>query len=209
MRIKLITTASDISKTGKLVESLQRHNWPYHVIQHEWKGFGSKIIETYNYLKTSDVTHFFYADSYDSYVIGTMGEALSKIKDFSKMLWSSEKACYPHPQLASMYPESTSEWKYLNGGGWFASKESFIKMVEDEMPSYLTVDQVYFTNQLLTKKSMSLDYSCDIFQTIAFCDLDKEFEFERGRMYNKQTKSWPIIIHGNGHTPMERIYDIK
>lgn len=208
MKISLITTASDYSKTEKLRESLDRHGWPYHIIKHDWRGFGDKILKTYEYLKTSDITHFFYSDSYDTYALGPMEEAISKIKDFDTMLWSAEKACYPHPELASMYPESSSDWKYLNGGGWFCSAKNFIDMVEAEMPTHLTVDQVYFTNQLITKKNIVLDYDCKIFQTIAFCDFEKEFEVERGRIFNKQSKQWPVLIHGNGHTPMDKIYNL-
>lgn len=207
MKIKLITTASDWSKTLKLQESLERHGWDFHIILHDWRGFGDKILKTYEYLKESDVTHFFYSDSYDTYVLAPMEEAISKLRG-RDMLWSSEKACYPHAQLAEMYPENPSPWKYLNGGGWFASKEAFMRMVEDDMPSHLTVDQVYFTNQLLTKKNITLDYDCEIFQTIAFCDFDKEFEVIRGRVYNKFTKQYPIFFHGNGHTPLNRIYEL-
>lgn len=207
MKIKLITTASDYSKTGKLRESLDRHGWPYHIIEHHWRGFGDKILKTYEYLKESDVTHFFYSDSYDTYALGTMEEAISKLRG-RDLLWSAEKACYPHPQLAVLYPPSFSAWKYLNGGGWFASKEAFCKMVEEEMPQCFTVDQVYFTNQLITKKNITLDYDCEIFQTIAFCDIEKEFDIDRGRIFNKQSKQWPILIHGNGHTPMDKIYEL-
>lgn len=208
MKIMLITTASDYSKTEKLRESLDRHGWPYHIVVHEWRGFGCKILETYNYLKTSDITHFFYSDSYDTYALGTMEEAISKIKDLDQMLWSAEKACYPHTELARFYPEHHYSRKYLNGGGWFCPKDKFIEMVENEMPSVATVDQVYFTNQLITKKNIVLDYNCEIFQTIAHSDLETEFEYERGRMYNKETKSWPILIHGNGHTPLDKIYNL-
>jgi hypothetical protein len=207
MKCKLITTASDYAKTDKLRESLERHGWDYHIIEHGWRGFGDKILKTYEYLKDSDVTHFFYSDSYDTYVLAPMAEAIQKLKG-RDMLWSSEKACYPHAQLAEMYPDNPSPWKYLNGGGWFASKESFMRMVEDEMPSYFTVDQVYFTNQLLTRKNITLDYDCEIFQTIAFCDFDKEFTVERGRVYNNFTKQYPIFFHGNGHTPLNKIYEL-
>lgn len=207
MNVKLITTASNYEKTARLRESLDKQGWPYHIIVHDWKGYGSKIIETYNHLKTSDVTHFFYADSYDSYVLSTMDEALNKLHG-EDMIWSSEKACYPHPDKAARYPETYSTWKYLNGGGWFCSKEQFMRMVESNMPSYADVDQVYFTDYLLNTGKITLDYDCKVFQTIAFTDIDAEFEIERGRIYNKQTKQWPVIIHGNGHTPMDRIYEL-
>lgn len=40
MKCKLITTASDINRTMHLQRSLNKFGWEYHIIQHEWTGFG-------------------------------------------------------------------------------------------------------------------------------------------------------------------------
>ena len=47
MKCKLITTCSDISKTSILQQSLKKHKWDYHIIEHTWRGFGDKILKTY------------------------------------------------------------------------------------------------------------------------------------------------------------------
>lgn len=209
MNCQLITTASDLSKCYQLKRSLEYFGWKYHFIEHEWKGFGDKIIKTYEYLKSHpEITHFFYSDAWDTFALSTMEEALNKIPDQNIILFSAERACYPNPEKASRYPESASPWKYLNGGGWFASSELFIKMVEAYPLTPETVDQVYFTDRFLEgTNGIVLDYQCSIFQTVAFCPYS-DFEIMGYHLWNKITNVCPTFIHGNGHTPIHHIYNL-
>lgn len=203
MKTILLTTTSDISKCYQLKRSLDAFGWEYHFIEHEWKGFGDKIIETYNYLKANhDITHFFYSDAWDTFALDTMDRALSRIEDKEIILFSAERACYPHTDKAVLYPENKSPWKYLNGGGWFASSKLFCEMVEANPLTSEDVDQVYFTDRFLSGIG-KLDYNCDVFQTIAFCP-DTDFAGTN----NTVTGTSPIFWHGNGHTPMSHIYKL-
>lgn len=204
MKVKLITTCSDITKTELLQQSLKKHGWDYHIITHEWNGFGDKILKTYEYLKANkDITHFFYSDAYDTIVVNTMEYALNLISDTSKLTISSERACYPHPEKAKLYPEHKSPFKYVNGGGWFSDSLTFIKLVEANLPTVDLNDQVWFTDIFLNNPNeVILDYNCDVFQTIAFCH---ESDFNITDIVNNTvTKSKPTFIHGNGHTPLDR-----
>lgn len=211
MKCKLITTASDITKTEILQKSLKKHNWDYHIIVHPWRGFGDKILKTYEYLKANpDITHFFYSDSYDTLVADTMEVALSRIKDKSGILMSAERACYPHPDKEKLYPKHDSPFHFVNGGGWFCPSDVFLKAVETNPLTYETVDQVWFTDLFLNHPEyVNLDYKCEVFQTIAFCPEDN-FEFTpmenkpMQRVKNTVTNSFPIFIHGNGHTPLTK-----
>jgi hypothetical protein len=208
MKCKLITTGSDASKTKLLERSLIKHGWDYHFIIHTWKGFGDKILETYNYLKANpDITHFFYSDSYDTLVTGTMEEALSRIVNKEIILMSAERACYPHPDKAKLYPDSSSPFKYVNGGGWFCSSAIFKKAVETNPLTIETNDQVWFTDLYLNHSEYThLDYWCKVFQTIAFCPDDNFIITDK--VENTATKSFPIFIHGNGHTPLDKFYTL-
>jgi hypothetical protein len=206
MNCILLTTGSDASKVGILKKSLDNHKWPYHFIIHKWKGFGDKILETYAYLKSHpEITHFFYSDSYDTIVTGTMEEALNLVRDHEKILMSAERACYPHPDKASMYPECDSPFKYVNGGGWFCPAKLFIHAVETNPLTVDTNDQVWFTDLFLDHPEyVNLDTGCTVFQTIAFCPEDN-FEIT-DKVANMITQSHPIFIHGNGHTPLNKFY---
>lgn len=205
--IKFLTTTSDISKCYQLKRSLMHFGWDFHIIEHEWKGFGGKIIETYNYLKANpDITHFFYSDAWDTFVLGTMEEAIGKLASLEVIFFGTEKACYPHPEKADKYPERNSPWKYLNGGVWFAPADLFCKMVESAFPANDVNDQAWFTDRFL-EGYINLNYSCDIFQTIAFTATE-EVVADGERLLNTILGTKPIFIHGNGHTPMDQVYDL-
>jgi len=207
MKCKLITTASDMSKTAMLQKSLIKFGWDYHIIQHEWTGFGNKLIQTYNYLVANpDITHFFYSDSYDTIVLDTMDEALSRVKDFDCLLMSAERACYPHPHKEPFYPalkDPNNPFKFVNGGGWFANSQVFQSLYKYNVPTVETVDQVWFTDRYLSQTPLvKLDSDCNIFQTIAFCPDDNFILTDK--VFNTITKTFPIFLHANGHTPYDK-----
>lgn len=229
MNCKLITTASDIYKTDMLQKSLKKFNWDYEILVHKWEGFGGKILETYKYLKSHpEITHFFYSDSYDTIVLDTMENTLAKIKDFDCILMSAERACYPHPEKAERYPQSDSPFKYINGGGWFCNSAVFCLAVETNPLTVHTVDQVWFTDLFLNHPEyVKLDTNCEVFQTIAFCPDDNFYATKLigqtginpdngkiilgeigDRIVNTISNTMPTFIHGNGHTPMTKFYEL-
>ena len=195
MKCKLITTASDISKTDMLQKSLKKYGWDYEILVHKWEGFGDKILKTYQYLKNNpDINYFFYSDSYDTIVLDTMENTLNKIVDKDCILMSAEH---------------DSPWHFVNGGGWFCNAEIFKKAVETNPLQSYDVDQVWFTDLFLNHPEyVKLDYNCDVFQTIAFCP-ESDFEIvDNIKVLNTVTKSIPTFIHGNGHTPMTEFYKL-
>ncbi len=204
MKCKLITTCSDISKTEVLQRSLKKHGWDYHIIEHEWRGFGDKILKTYEYLKANPyITHFFYSDAYDTIVVNTMEYALTCIQNMDGIIISGERGCYPHPDKESLYPKNDSPWHFVNGGGWFCHAKTFIELVDANPLTCDTVDQVWFTDLFLNNpKLVEIDYQCEVFQTVGFCP-ETDFDI---KIYvtNNLTRSWPTFIHGNGHTPLDR-----
>lgn len=209
MNCKLITTASDYAKTEMLRKSLHKFGWEYTILIHEWRGFGDKILKTYEYLKSNpEITHFFYTDSYDTIVLNTMETTLSKIKNKDLILLSAERACYPHPEKEALYPKHESPFHFVNGGGWFCNSEIFKAAVETNPLTYEDVDQVWFTDLFLNHPEyVKLDYLCDVFQTIAFCP-ESDFEIIDDYIYNTVTKSMPTYLHGNGHTCMDKFYKL-
>ena len=208
MKCILITTASDINKTLTLQRSLKKYGWNYHIITHEWQGFGDKILKTYEYLKANpSITHFFYSDSYDSIVTKSMNEAFISIKDYDCILMSAERGCYPHPDKEKLYPKHESPFHFVNGGGWFCNAEVFKRAVQSNPLTVNTVDQVWFTNLFLNNPEyVKLDYECNTFQTVAFCP-DSDFIIGN-TIYNTITNSFPAFIHGNGHTPIDKFLTI-
>jgi len=213
--IKLLTTCSkeDYHKCKMLEKSLEKYGWDFHIILHEWKGFGDKIIKTYEYIKTHpEITHFFYTDAWDSLVFDTMEATLNKIKDKDIILLSAEKNCYPHQSKSILYPETKSPFKYVNGGGWFCNSSIFCAMIDKHPLTSIDVDQVWLTDLYLDEPEIvRLDTGCEVFQTIAFCDED-EFNLDSfsGKVWirNKGTDTFPTFFHGNGHTPMNKFNEL-
>lgn len=218
MNCILLTTTSERAKCEMLEKSLNKYEWQYHIIEHHWRGFGDKILRTYEYLKQHpEITHFFYTDAWDTIVVNYPKWALHDIvKYFGEdcIVLSAEKGCYPHPDKAPLYPEVESPFKYVNGGGWFCNAELFCRMVDENPLTPETVDQVWFTDLYLKyheSKLVKLDTECEVFQTIAFCeDWELEEMEDNGREYiwNFTQQSEPTFLHGNGHTPMTRFYEL-
>jgi len=206
--MKLITVASHLEEQGldNLVMSAQKFGWDIEVICTEWKGFGTKLIETYNYFKQNpDVKELIFVDAYDVLILSTPQEVEEKIQDRTKMLVSVEKACYPDSVLASEYPETRSEWKYVNSGTYYAPREVFMELFEKDKPEYATDDQRWMTKQFLENRDkINLDYDCGVFQCHSFVAED-DFAYHDKRVFNLKIVSMPIIIHGNGRSDLSKV----
>ncbi len=212
MRVKVLTTTSDKSKCSMLEKSLLKFGYDYSIIEHHWEpiGFLNKLIETYRYLKTirTEYTHFLYTDAWDTVALGPLENVTPYLTD--GILLSAEMACYPHPNLEKEYPVNPSPWHFVNGGGWLCNIERFIWLYENNKPTNELNDQVWLTKVFLKYKEeewMKLDYKCSVFQTIGFTN-DTHFTYTDVLMYNNVTDSYPVFIHGNGHTPLDKIYSL-
>lgn len=212
----LLTVCSRTDEFGfKMLEkSLKTHNWPYQVYITKWKGFGTKIIATYEFLKSRpDVTHIFFCDAYDVVVLGSMEEALSKIQDKSKMVIGAERGLWP-PDIQvydSKFEHFDHGFNYVNSGLYFAPREVFMAYFEENVPEYSTDDQKWLTEVYLNQKNgnIVLDNNCDIFQNYSFLrDLDYNFDHYERRITNLNTDTYPIFFHGNGKTDMTPIYQL-
>jgi hypothetical protein len=209
--MKLLTVATDTTnnKLFDLIASADKFGWNLEVIVTEWKGFGTKLIETYNHLqKNPHITEFIFVDAYDVIALSSPQEVLEKIKDRTKMLISVEKNCWPKSELASQYPKTDSEWKYINSGSYYSPSKLFIDMIESYPPLYIDDDQLYLTNEFLNNPDDKvLDYDCEVFQAYSFI-ADDDFGYENKRLQNLKTKSQPVIIHFNGRTDSTKILDL-
>lgn len=222
-KIKFLTTASNVGKCAQLKRSLEYFEYDYKIALHAWEGFGSKLIATrtaLNELRKQGYSHFVYGDSYDSFVLGPMSEISGKILDFETILHSAEKANYPHPD--KVYPEvgCVKPWQYLNGGGFLAPVDLWIELFDKRPCPPQLNDQVYQVDGYLANQASgkeTLEKDCSIFQTYSFineANADGPGDFQyipgkfNGRLYNTVTKTFPVVIHGNGHTDMSRIYSL-
>jgi hypothetical protein len=204
--MKVIVSLDNPNHPGwlKLEESLKQHGWAYHPIVREWKGFGTKIIGLYEYLCATDIDDFIYLDAYDNYCIASPQEFKFKKKDYP-MIVSSEKGCYPDTHKMGMFPVVNHEWKFINSGQIYGTKEHFINVYNTNPPKFEDDDQRWYTERFLSMPDkIGLDY-CNIFQSVAF-EVEGDFTLTYNRLYNNKTHTFPMFIHGNGKTDMSKFY---
>lgn len=213
MKVKLISHCTDFNHPGylQLKRSLDYFSWDYQFNNDPYVAYGSKMISAYNYAKKTDATHLFIVDAYDIFVLGTMRDALNKIPNHDCIFFNSEKGCWPYSEWEKEYPIVDGPWKYLNGGACFVEVKRFIKLFEENPIKHTDNDQVNLARIYLDKRNsynMKLDTECHLFQSVAFEHFDDFIYCEGGSLYNNITRTWPIIIHGNGKTNMDKIYKL-
>jgi hypothetical protein len=159
-----------------------------------------------------------------------------------RLIWSTEKQCFPHPEMAKDYPKTRikSDWKYLNNGGYGGSLKlmlEFINKYIGKLPMNANCQLETMQAFIKAKKDgfpIELDYKCKLFQSIAFDptkpdkgeEIDRasfsihldnkgnpkytgtDFRIKDGLVINKMTKTTPAILHGNGGTPMQWVYQL-
>ncbi len=100
--MKLITVCDDFGRAKMLEESAHKFGWEYTPIRTSWRGFGTKLVKLYEYLTTTDIHDFVFADAYDVVVKGTP-EQLMEIVNGKPALISSEVNCWPDVAMLERY----------------------------------------------------------------------------------------------------------
>lgn len=196
-----------------------------------------KTIAVNNYIKNlSEDTVILFLDAFDVLPVNGVNRdrleyAIRRTFDLSKITFNSEVLCSPQDSYSSYFDHIPTEWKYLNSG-MYCGKAGVLKpIIESIIDKYLKNlpknmrhlcdcmgdfnDQLNFIKYYSEdSSSMALDYSCKIFQTL-FCgyigcepyhklniDLDNKI------IYNPITKTYPLLVHGNGKVIMDKILQI-
>jgi procollagen-lysine,2-oxoglutarate 5-dioxygenase len=214
--ISIITDINDNFK--KLVTSGKKNNIDviplisYKPISNGY-GFIIKLLLTNEYIKYLLDDHIvMVVDGYDVIINNNQENIINKYYELTKgvkVLFSAEKACWPNSKLSSLYPETSSIYKYLNAGTYISTvkilKKLFLILMKKINKFYyfydLTVDdQEYFTEIFLfeNKNLIILDNNAEIFNCLY--DSINDIEFKDNKIYNKATKTYPMILHGNSNT---------
>lgn len=203
MKVKLLTVSDNMEATITLVNSLSKNNWDYVVIETPFKGFGTKLIGTYNYLKCNpDITHFIFCDAFDVISLGGYDEFMEKLELFSdyKIICSAEKGCWPIEDYRKFYePQYDHGFSFLNSGLYFAEVQAFFDLMDIKDVEYGTDDQQFFTEAYLfdDDSGIKLDTEQILFNSHSFI-LEGEYGYNNGRL--QILGNQPIFIHKNGRT---------
>lgn len=168
---------------------------------------GVKLNELYNFvnrpsLKLNDIILF--TDAYDVYYSGDKSTILNRFIQMDKpIVFGAELCCYPDNTKTSLYPETNSEFKYLNSGLFIGRVSAFRECMKNYTFDDDINDQLWWTNTFLNNQDIiGLDYSNQLFLNCVW--LNKEdIVFSNGKVTYKE--STPQLIHGNG--PSKYIID--
>lgn len=213
MRIKAITVATqDNHGLRMLCKSLARAGMDYVVLGlgEPWRGFGTKIILTRDYLRTLEgYTHFIFVDAYDTLFLKPIAGYEGGI------LFSTEKNCWPDVNKAKEYPTiecfekgwKPSPFRYLNSGCYIAPIDEYLTLTDQFPVDYADDDQRYFTNIYLKSGQIKLDTHCRLFQSYAFTD-KADLTILPDKVINNHSQSEPAVIHFNGKCFDQNIYSM-
>lgn len=160
-----------------------------------------------------------YADGADTFFLRPIDNAPE-----DRITYMTETAIWPPPQAlpylgeawAAHYPEGTpTPWPYLNGGGYIGPAS----LIHEFMTRYKVGDGNCKNDAFGQEKQamaflqahkdgfpIQLDVHCRLFQSIGHTPLDT-FDIENGLIFNRYTKTYPALFHGNGRTSMQWVYN--
>ena len=197
--IKLITVSSHPDLANGLLNSAHSKGWETHLIRVDWKGFGTKLLATYNFLLENPlVEHFVFADAHDVIVLGTPEEFESKLPD-TNVLLSAEKGLWPPSLLPfkSKYFQHEHGFNYVNSGLYYMTSLVF-KNLMDEFPPFNEIDDQLWLNLVWLLNDwipMEIDTKQRLFNSHSFIS-EGEYGYENGRVQIMGNE--PIFIHSNG-----------
>jgi hypothetical protein len=144
-----------------------------------------------------------------------------------RIIYSVEKAIWPpaerFPHLKVLYDNYYNKhwrrndwpWKYLNGGNWCGPIHLLIEWYERYGLKDLTGDingqreqAEAFMKADADGFPIKFDHNCEYFQTTGFENQGDFSLAEDGKsIINNLTGTIPCVLHGNGRTPMNAIYN--
>ena len=196
--MNLITIAnSENEYLTALKQSAEKHGCMLHIIQTDWKGFGTKVIELRKFLLTVTFDHFIFVDAYDTLIV-------SKPNYNGKdIIFSCEK--HKWPDRDAPYKETEHVWQYLNSGSFAAPVAEYLALTDKYPIDYADDDQRYYT-QIFLQGGIKLDYECKLFQSMAF---EEPGDFSLTPFKNNITNSTPSILHFNGKCHNKALYNMN
>ena len=206
------------SSTYKFRESVARHGLELHNVappggQHVGNGEVLRLLgNLYKSLPADEPV--VYADGADSFFLRVPNVPTDSI------LYSTEKAIWPpKDELREKWdkhydgPALMSEWLYLNGGGYCGPAgllAEFFQRYLMELPADANgqwQQAEAFFQACVDAMPIFLDTRCEEFQTIGFAGVG-DFSTRPGVLINNITNTRPAVIHGNGRTKMDWIYNL-
>ena len=197
-----------------------------------------KFLAVYKYIeKLPDNEIIVFVDAFDVLPVNKVNKdrleyAITSTFNLEKITFNAEKLCWPNPNLAKYFNHIPGEWKYLNSGMYVAKVkklkpylhniiETYIEKLPDNVAFSYTYaklnysDQHYCIKEYVKNNSLiDLDYNCNVFQTLFSGNIHSApyekliIDKKKKIFYNPVTKTYPLLVHGNGKTILDKVLDI-
>ena len=163
-----------------------------------------------------------FTDGFDTFFVRDPKDLIEDFLSYnSPLLVSAEKSCAPIAALADEYPEASTRFRFVNGGGFVGRVEDVSRIVGRMNRKYMGYhrpefqngnDQIDWTYGFLEKEfGIALDTQCKIFLSMGETTLD-EVEWDKHGLLLKETGTYPYVVHFNGpkggDTPNQKNMDI-
>lgn len=206
------------SSSFKFRESCARFGYGIHNVSENGKEVTLNEIlrRLYEYAKELHPDDLFmYADGADTFFVRKINPREDRILYMTeKGLWPDTQEMLGHWKRHFQNYQPTSPWKYINGGAWVGPAGLAVKFFEDTglhkygpMPAHNSqkAQAMAYIQWKEAGNPIELDWNCTELQTIGF---EEKGDFETdGLVYNTITRTYPALLHGNGRTPMQWVYD--
>jgi GR25 family glycosyltransferase involved in LPS biosynthesis len=211
--VHVLTCATDEWKAFRLYKSAEHKNISITNIGKdvEWRGTdmsgpggGQKINLLKQHLSTlPDTDIVIFVDGYDVFFTDTIEQIVNRWHTFgTRLLFASEKVCWPDTNLAPLFPEQPTQYKYLNSGTFIGEVGELKRFLQGEIEDYQD-DQLFMQEKFLSGEfNAQLDSEQYIFQTY-----DESVRKQGHQIYNAETQCYGCLFHGNGGPEAKRKLD--
>jgi len=206
---------SEMPKT-KAVCAILNH-WGYDHSQYvdpSWFGWPSKLIGFIRLVSELDpsYTHVMLIDGADIVTLAPPDEVMEKWFKFDHpWVFNAEPFIWsPKSFTPEQYPTPQCTYRYLNAGANIGEREHIVKWYSEwtngftEIPACLRGDQDWYAERFIKHypEAIQLDHNCELFQCMCGSEVGEDplVTVKRGEAYNRETDTYPKILHYNGGT---------
>ena len=211
------TVATDEAKADKLFTSARKQGlkidnlgkgvkWEGGTMKGQGGGHKINLVKEFIQDK-ADHDIILFLDGYDTFLTDHIDEIILRYIEYSKkLIFSSERFCWPDEGLASDLRAKNADqnypYQYLNSGMYIGRVDELKKLFDAPIENHED-DQLYVQKQYLKGEC---DIVCDL-EGYMFCTHEPQISKRNGQLYNPVTKCYSCAYHGNGGEDAKSILD--
>ena len=169
-----------------------------------WRGFLHRLAVLRKFIEDlADEQLVLCSDGYDAIYLQPAAVISERFQGFSSPVVFSAEMSFHAPgneAIADRYPESPTIYRYLNAGAFIGRCGPLKKILARVLADSRTdEDQSLLSRYFLDHPGeISLDYRAELFVTTSNRQYDDDLESRDGRLFNRQTGTWPCLLHTPG-----------